>query len=392
MEHSKRKRTKKRKLNKHDNACGVAGNYRKKDNSEDGIEGAVITNNDTGLTKLDRHGFVVSHQMHDQVCSAIARVPVAGDVFIRHESKWLQMIDNWDDVVKDKDNKIKKRCRKGIPQSVRSLAWQHLTSAKKLRDQSPDLYENLIQQTGIDESEWSYVIRKDIPRTFRHHSMFYENNSRGQEDLYNVLLAYSTYDVETGYNQALAPIAAVLLMHMPPCEAFWILVSICKYYLPGYYGKTMEGVKLDGLIFSHLLEVEVPHVANHMNANGIEPMLYLVEWMICIFSRSLPFDTVLRIWDMFFCEGFKVLFKVALSIMRLVFPTTKGLEGIDDYETSQVLSKLPKHCVEEEVLLCEILNSELTYKNLRKVHKKVLVNNPELTITRYTGGFHMLSL
>ncbi len=32
-----------------------------------------------------------------------------------------------------------------------------------------------------------------------------------------------------------APIAAVLLMHMPAEQAFWCLVSICEKYLPGYY-------------------------------------------------------------------------------------------------------------------------------------------------------------
>ena len=56
-----------------------------------------------------------------------------------------------------------------------------------------------------------------------------------------------------GYNQALAPVAAVLLMFMPREESFWMLVSICKYYLPGYYDDKMNALKLDGMIFSRLL-------------------------------------------------------------------------------------------------------------------------------------------
>lgn len=45
-----------------------------------------------------------------------------------------------------------------------------------------------------------------------------------------------------------------------------------------------------------------------------------------IFSRSLPWRSVLRVWDMFFFEGVKVLFKVALAIMSLSFSKPKQRE------------------------------------------------------------------
>lgn len=35
----------------------------------------------------------------------------------------------------------------------------------------------------------------------------------------------------------------------------------------------------------------------------IEPILYMTEWFLCVFTRTLPWDTILRIWDMFLCEG-----------------------------------------------------------------------------------------
>ena len=45
----------------------------------------------------------------------------------------------------------------------------------------------------------------------------------------------------------------------------------------------------------------------------------------------------------------KILFKVAVAIMKVVFPTSKELENKDDYETSQILGSLPKQCVEEDI-------------------------------------------
>ena len=35
----------------------------------------------------------------------------------------------------------------------------------------------------------------------------------------------------------------------------------------------------------------------------VEPILYMTEWFMCVFSRTLPWSCVLRVWDMFFCEG-----------------------------------------------------------------------------------------
>ena len=35
----------------------------------------------------------------------------------------------------------------------------------------------------------------------------------------------------------------------------------------------------------------------------VEPILYMTEWFMCVFSRTLPWACVLRVWDMFFCEG-----------------------------------------------------------------------------------------
>ena len=43
----------------------------------------------------------------------------------------------------------------------------------------------------------------------------------GQSELYRVLKAYSVLNPVDGYCQAMAPIAALLLMNMPAEQAFW---------------------------------------------------------------------------------------------------------------------------------------------------------------------------
>lgn len=45
--------------------------------------------------------------------------------------------------------------------------------------------------------------------------MFSQKGGTGQQDLRDILYAYATYNTRDGYCQAQAPVAAVLLMHMP---------------------------------------------------------------------------------------------------------------------------------------------------------------------------------
>lgn len=64
-----------------------------------------------------------------------------------------------------------------------------------------------------------------------------------------------------------------------------------------------EAIQLDGEIFFSLLRRTCPMAYRHLKKFKIDPILYMTEWFMCIFSRTLPWACVLRVWDMFFCEG-----------------------------------------------------------------------------------------
>ncbi len=59
----------------------------------------------------------------------------------------------------------------------------------------------------------------------------------------------------------------------------------------------------------------------HLLKQEIDPVLYMTEWFLCAFGRTLPWPAVLRTWDMFMCEGVKVLFRVGLVLMRTALGT-----------------------------------------------------------------------
>lgn len=60
---------------------------------------------------------------------------------------------------------------------------------------------------------------------------------------------------------------------------------------------------LDGEVFMALLRRVCHRAYKHLQKHNVGPMLFVTEWFLCLFCRTLPFPTVLRIWDAFFSEG-----------------------------------------------------------------------------------------
>ncbi|XP_031690661.1 TBC1 domain family member 10A isoform X2 [Oncorhynchus kisutch] len=310
--------------------------------------------NGLAVRRTDKYGFLGGTQYSEGSDKDI-RVDVAR----QRELKWLDMFNNWDKWVSRRFQKVKLRCRKGIPSSLRAKAWQLLSNSKELLDSNPGKFEELEREQG--DPKWLDIIEKDLHRQFPFHEMFAARGGHGQQDLYRVLKAYTVYRPEEGYCQAQAPVAAVLLMHMPAEHAFWCLVQICETYLPGYYSAGLEAIQLDGEIFFSLLRRVCPMAYRHLKKFKIDPILYMTEWFMCVFSRTLPWSCVLRVWDMFFCEGVKIVFRVGLVLLKQMLGSVDKLREVQGmYETMERLRNIPPESVREDLLVQEVVSLAVT--------------------------------
>ncbi|XP_032510329.1 TBC1 domain family member 10A isoform X3 [Phocoena sinus] len=297
--------------------------------------------------RIDKFGFIVGSQGAE---GALEEVPL--EVLRQRESKWLDMLNNWDKWMAKKHKKIRLRCQKGIPPSLRGRAWQYLSGGKVKLQQNPGKFDELDMSPG--DPKWLDVIERDLHRQFPFHEMFVSRGGHGQQDLFRVLKAYTLYRPEEGYCQAQAPIAAVLLMHMPAEQAFWCLVQICEKYLPGYYSEKLEAIQLDGEILFSLLQKVSPVAHKHLSQQKIDPLLYMTEWFMCAFSRTLPWSSVLRVWDMFFCEGVKIIFRVGLVLLKHALGSPEKLKACQgQYETIERLRSLSPKIMQEAFLVQE---------------------------------------
>ncbi|XP_044037024.1 TBC1 domain family member 10A-like [Siniperca chuatsi] len=309
-----------------------------------------------GLTvrRTDKYGFLGGTQYSD-----VGEKEVRVEVARQREVKWLDMFHNWDKWIKHRFQKVKLRCRKGIPSSLRAKAWQLLSNSQELLDANPGKFEELEREQG--EAKWLDIIEKDLHRQFPFHEMFAARGGHGQQDLYRILKAYTIYRPDEGYCQAQAPVAAVLLMHMPAEQAFWCLVQICEKYLPGYYSAGLEAIQLDGEIFFSLLRRTCPMAYRHLKKFKIDPILYMTEWFMCIFSRTLPWASVLRVWDMFFCEGVKIVFRVGLVLLKQMLGSVDKLRELQGmYETMERLRNISPDTFREDILVQEIITLPVT--------------------------------
>ncbi|KAI1884765.1 hypothetical protein AGOR_G00229870 [Albula goreensis] len=306
------------------------------------------------LRRTDKYGFLGGAQFSEG-----SEKDLRVDVARQREMKWLEMFCNWDKWISRRFQKVKLRCRKGIPSSLRAKAWQHLSNSTELLELNPGKFEELEREQG--DPKWLDIIEKDLHRQFPFHEMFAARGGHGQQDLFRILKAYTVYRPDEGYCQAQAPVAAVLLMHMPAEQAFWCLVQICEKYLPGYYSAGLEAIQLDGEIFFALLRRVCPMAYRHLKKFKIDPILYMTEWFMCIFSRTLPWSCVLRVWDMFFCEGVKVVFRVGLVLLKQMLGSVDKLRELQGmYETMERLRNIPPESVREEWLVQEITTLTVT--------------------------------
>ncbi|KAL5712542.1 hypothetical protein ACHQM5_014704 [Ranunculus cassubicifolius] len=233
--------------------------------------------------------------------------------------------------------------RGGVPMSLRGEIWQAFVGVRTRRVEryyqdllarevnvsdakqsdsslSDDTSKKSSMQHGCAPEKWKGPIEKDLPRTFPGHPALDED---GRNALRRLLTAYARHNPSVGYCQAMNFFAGLLLLLMP----FWALLGIMDDYFDGYYSEEMIESQVDQLVFEELVRERFPKLVNHLDYLGVEVAWVTGPWFLSIFVNMLPWESVLRVWDVLLFEGNRVmLFQTSLALMDLYGPalvTTK---------------------------------------------------------------------
>ncbi|KAF8274527.1 RabGAP/TBC, partial [Lactarius quietus] len=207
--------------------------------------------------------------------------------------------------------KLARAIESGIPSNLRGMVWQLMSASKDPEMEAT--YLKMLKETSPHEK----AIIRDLGRTstFPQHEFFTDGQGIGQENLFNVLKAYSIYDPQVGYCQGLPFVVAVLLLNMPDEEAFCLLVRLMHSYdLRGHFLPEMP--KLQLRLFDRLVEELIPVLHVHFLRQGVKSSMYCSQWFLTLFSYRFPLDIVFRIFDNCLASGIEAIFGFALSLLQ----------------------------------------------------------------------------
>ena len=236
------------------------------------------------------------------------------EVLKKQTLKWDKILNNYEEYFSLNFQKLKKLTREGIPDSLRGAVWKKFSEVATFH--VPGLYAKLLADKSGSALECEKTILKDLDRTFPSHSHFSQQYGEGQRSLFHVLSSYAKYNQRTGYVQGMGFLTALLLIYMDEESAFYCLHSIMKKYdLEGLYLDGFPSLKKRFFVLLNLIKKFLPKVYDVMQQFEVVPSIYASEWFITMFTRQLDFNVLVRIFDVFFLEGFKVIYRFSIAFL-----------------------------------------------------------------------------
>eukprot|EP01052_Picozoa_sp_SAG31_P028331 SAG31_NODE_2725_length_5186_cov_4.147435_7_plen_375_part_00 len=217
------------------------------------------------------------------------------DQFDKRAAVWKA----WDPDSADSDA-FQKALAKGVPHAERRVVWKTMT--EEIRQtictyRGGMSYTDLVQQvaSAAEPSKIAGTIELDLDRTFPGHQLI--DTDEGRDKLRRILVSYSVRNPEVGYCQSMNYIAAALMVVLEEEDAFWFLSMVEERILEQYHSAHILGVRTDCRLLLNLVEVYMPQLCKHLTENQIVPEVAFIQWFMCMFVNSLPFEVVMRVWD-----------------------------------------------------------------------------------------------
>lgn len=335
---------------------------------------------------LDEIGMEPRHQISDEYGFGICPTPSQEDALERCAAQAKRQAEKWEPWPESKGHlpphdRLKRLCRKGIPTNMRPWVWMKISGAFDRQKAAPADYYLQSVEAGRSSSSFAHQISLDAPRTFPNCPWI--QSEVGQSSLRRVLLAFSNHNPEVGYCQGMNYVVGLLLLALGHDEeaAFWMLASLIDndrgILYQDLYADSLAGCHVEMRSLQELIKIKLPRLSNHMERFSCDISLIATDWFLCLYSTSLPVETTLRVWDSLFLEGTKVLFRIALALLKMHEPALLITDNPGD------LLRVVRKSVREEFDRDELMKvafdgigslSMDRIRNLRKTQQKRVDN------------------
>lgn len=264
-----------------------------------------------------------------------------------------------------RSNKYKRRVCKGPPAIYRWSAWCAALNLKSRINVTE--YHNL----SYPKEEILAVIQRDLNRTFPEHSYFDLNKygEIGQESMKRILSKFATKHPDIEYCQGMNFVAGFLLLISGgnEIESFYMLELFCnKYSMRGFYIENMPELKKCIFVFNCLFKKFLPKLFKHFEDTEVPSDLWISKWIMTLFTMTLSFETIVRVWDLLIIKGPKIVYQVALA---LLFYLSDELLELDLASIANLLRLIKNFSPDPEELIKKTMKFKVKTKKLSKLKK-----------------------
>ncbi len=275
--------------------------------------------------------------------------------------EWSEtIIPNWDTNHAIGNKKIRTLCARGIPTNLRSQVWSllignrimiskeiykdYLQLAEKVYIEQKEIALNIDKNTTKNEltskekkrTASIILIENDQRRTFPNLAFFH--NSKDQERLVRILKVYACCRPDMGYVQGMSYVAGILLLILgSELETFTCFLNLMdSRNNVQFYQLDQSTIVRYTITFDYFFQSYLPDLYAHFSKVGVTSEMFLLDWNLTLFSKTLGLEAAVRFWDSFLCEGEVYIVRTAIGLLSLYKNELieMELEGIGSFLTN----------------------------------------------------------
>ena len=118
----------------------------------------------------------------------------------------------------------------------------------------------------------------------------------------------------------------------------------------------------------------LPRLKRHLDKTGLQINLFATEWIMTLFSNCLHLNLVRIIWDAFFNEGWKIIYRIGMAMLKI---HRKKLLKFELEEANLYIRALAKKVDDVEYLLKVAYGLSMPHRKIDQYNAEYDKFNPE---------------
>jgi hypothetical protein len=134
----------------------------------------------------------------------------------------------------------------------------------------------------------------------------------------------------------------------------------------GLFGEGMRETHQVLYVAEKLIHQFLPRLAKHLEREHVHITMFATQWLLTQYTSSFRFDLVMRVWDCFLMEGWKITYRVMLAMLS---QWQSSLLKMSFEEILAFFRELPSQ-VEGSSIMESAIKIPLRRKHIEKLEKE----------------------